>query len=563
MTNGMADTHSSRRSALLDGLTYAALTILVWGVNAPRRGMWQDDVQAMGEAFRRAVAPHPLQRLFAPDHSPLRRLKILPVAIAYATPQPIWTLHLICAAMWLAVALAAGWVVGLLLPGRRWTRFAVVCLTLTATSDFTTGSMVAVGYNLAVLLLLAAAGCALLWLDRGRTAALIASAILLACSLLTIDVAFPAIPFLALLFVWLGRAHARRLAALLAAWGMVVVPTAVVEWSFLHDPKSYAAMAMVPQSKGALLRLAVTLWTENFTPWRWAFARPEWYVRPPMVIPWGWMAAGSLLAAALFLLRARTKVDDAAPDDHRSLGLAVFFAAAALAANAAYAMVWFSEFHYRTHILSRVWASAAIGIVAGWVVTRGSPPRAAAPQVAVPRAAAWAVVPRAAAWVVVTAFVFFGAWGGFERQDYFLAMWQQQQRELASIVDAAPSLRHGTAVILRSSSTSGRFLATEADYLTAHWLRLLYGEPKLRTLRLNPERGASCRPSSTGLDCLSETGSHDLSRFEELVVMDYDPRAGTYHLVRTLGDARYRPEKRIVARPWSVRQQRLLLMNSN
>lgn len=559
MTNGMADTRSSRRSALLDGLTYAGLTILVWGVNAPWRGLWQDDVQAMGEAFRRAVGPHPLYKLFAPDHSPLRRLKILPVAIAYATPQPTWTLHLICAAIWLAVALAAGWVVGLLLPGRRWTRFAVVCLTLTATSDFTTGSMVAVAYNLAVLFLLTAAGCALLWLDRGRPAALIASVILLACSLLTIDVAFPAIPFLALLFAWLGRAHGRRLAALLAAWGMVVVPTAVVEWSFLHDPKSYAAMAMVPQSKGALLRLAATLWTENFTPWRWAFARPEWYERPGAVIPWGWMAAGSLLAAALFLLRARTKVDDAAPDDDRSLGLAAFFAAAALAANAAYAMVWFSEFHYRTHILSRVWASAAIGLLAGWAWTRGSQPRAAAPQGAMPQAGA----ARAVAWAAVTAFVFFGAWGGFERQDYFLAMWQQQQRELASIVDAAPSLRHGTAVILRSSSTSGRFLATEADYLTAHWLRLLYGEPKLRALRLDPERGASCRPSSAGLDCLNETGNHDLFRFEELVVMDYDPRSGTYHLVRALGDARYRPEKRIVARPWSVRQQRLLLMNSN
>jgi hypothetical protein len=232
----------------------------------------------------------------------------------------------------------------------------------------------------------------------------------------------------------------------------------------------------------------------------------------------------------------------------------------ALAANAAYALVWFSELHYRTHILSRVWASMAIGIFAGWAGMRRPGLR-------------WL------AWAIVTAFVFFGTWGGIERQDFFLASWRGHQRELASILNAAPALRPGTVVILRSTETSGRYLATEADYLTKHWLRLLYNDPKLRTMRLNPERESACQPAAGGLDCWPEgeatcrankTCEPTRFRFEELVLMDYDSGSGTWHLVHSLSEdplaggsdsdfQRYQPENRIVAQPWTVRQRRLLL----
>src|SRR5580704_5282178 len=134
------------RSALRDGLCYAALTILVWGVNAPQRGLWQDDVKALALAFQRSLQPDYFRALFGPDTSPLRRLTVLPSAIANATPQPIWTLQVLCGAVWFAHGLLAGWIVGLLLPGRRWTRLVVVCLTLTATSDLMTGSMVTLAY---------------------------------------------------------------------------------------------------------------------------------------------------------------------------------------------------------------------------------------------------------------------------------------------------------------------------------------------------------------------------------------------------------------------------------
>src|SRR5438128_1273797 len=123
------------------------------------------------------------------------------------------------------------------LPNDRLTSFVVVCLTLTATSDYQTASMVPLAYNVAAVSLLAAIGCALLWLDRGKVVALIASALLLASSLWNMDVALPAMPFAALLFAWVsGWRLTKRLAGLLAAWAAVLIPVAVVEWSFFHDP---------------------------------------------------------------------------------------------------------------------------------------------------------------------------------------------------------------------------------------------------------------------------------------------------------------------------------------
>jgi hypothetical protein len=473
-------------SALGDGLCYAALAILVWGANALQRGLWQDDLQGLGLAFQRVSSRDYVTALLAPESSPLRRLTLLPFAIANATPWPIWTLQVLCGVVWLAHGLLAGWTVGLLLPGRRWTRFTVVCLTLTATSDFTTGSMVTLPHNVAVLLLLSAVGCALIWLGRGRIVALVASSILLTGSLLTMEIALPAVPFLALLFVGIGGWRPTpRVGGLLVAWGIVFVATALIELSFLRDPTSYAAMALLPAST-KVLTTTIGLWLENFAPLSWPFARPQWYARPSAVIPTAWMAAGSLLAASLFLLRSRAKSDDAGSEDGpRSVLLAAWFAAMALASNAAYAFVWFSDIHYRTHTLSRVWASMTIGILAGWIGMRRPSLR-------------WG------ASAVVTIFVLFGTWGGIERQDFFLASWRGHQRELASILDAAPALRPGTAVILRSATTSGRYLATEAGYLTKFWLRLLYDDPALPTFRLNPDRGSGCQPAAGGIDCWRE-----------------------------------------------------------
>jgi putative Ca2+/H+ antiporter (TMEM165/GDT1 family) len=543
-----------RDRTLPDVVCYVVLTILVWGVSAFRRGLWQDDVQALGLAFVRSHRS--FWKLFGGDSSPLRRLTILPSALANVTPYPIEALQLMSAATWLAMGLLAGWIVSLLLPNQRLTRFLVICLTLTATSDYQTASMVPLAYNLAASSFLAALGCALLWLRDGKTWTLVASALLLASSLWNMDVGLPAVPFAVFLVVWISAWRpSKKLVVLLAVWAIVLIPVAIVEWSFLHDPNGYAARAIVTMPAGAVMRRAIKLWIENFTPWRWAFARPEWYPRPPAAISTTWMAVASFVAVAVFLLRAKTKENDDAGT--RAPALVLLFGLMALVANAAYASIQFSEIHYRTHILSRVWASAAIGIAIGWVLER------------LPRA-------RSLAWAVAVAFVFFGTWGGMERQDLYLSTWRQHQRELSSILTAAPSVSPGTAIILRSGTVPERYLATEADYLTGLWLRLLYDQPTMRALRLSPDRVSTCNAAAGGLECHPECSANQACPparypYDELVMMDYDRGSGTYHLVSSLrGDpiaqgheadaVRYRPEARIERKPWTLRQRRLLLM---
>jgi hypothetical protein len=245
----------------------------------------------------------------------------------------------------------------------------------------------------------------------------------------------------------------------------------------------------------------------------------------------------------------------------RVLGLAALLALMALAANAAYAGVQLSDIRYRTHVLSRIWVSLALGILAGWAAARW--PRARLGVLAVP-----------------ALFVGLGTWGGLERQDLFLSTWRQHRRELLSIATSAPALRPGTSVILRSGDRPSAYLATEVDYLAISWLRLLYDEPHVHGLRLGPRLGAGCRPGPRGLDCwhsgkagcfAARTCAPDHYDYDRTVLMDYDAAAGVYRLRASLaGDplaegaaaaaAAYRPEERIFRRPLSTAQRRLLLL---
>ena len=259
-----------------------------------------------------------------------------------------------------------------------------------------------------------------------------------------------------------------------------------------------------------------------------------------------WMIAASIFAAIIFLARIVSSSEHASAPvptiegARPPLPFALLFLIMAFIANAAYAAIHLSELHYRTHILSRVWASAAIGILVGYAFAR--------------RGAL-----RVIGCVVATLFIFFGTWGGMERQDLYLGTWRQHQRELASILNTAPALRAGTSVILRSGPAP-RFLATEADYLASLWLRMLYDDPKMLVLRLTPERGTFCKTSASGLDCLGERSVKKHFDYGHLIVMDYDNDSGTYQLVRSLNDPRYQPERLIIRRPWTLRQRRLLLL---
>jgi hypothetical protein len=241
--------------------------------------------------------------------------------------------------------------------------------------------------------------------------------------------------------------------------------------------------------------------------------------------------------------------------------LAALLALMALATNAAYANLQFAEIFYRTHVLSRVWSSLALGILAGWAAARW------------PRA-------RLGIFAVPALFVAFGTWGGLERQDLFVSTWRQHQRELSSIAANAPALRPGTGIILRSGILPPTYLATQVHYLTRAWLTLIYDRPDVHCLRLGTAVGTGCRPASTGLDCwhpgqadcfAKGTCAPDHFDYDRLIVMDYDAASGVYRLRPSLaGDplaagaeaaaSSYRPADRILHRPLTTAQRRLLLL---
>ncbi len=545
-----------------DGALYALLTLLVWGLTAPLHGLWQDDAALLGLTL--TGRGKGLAGVFAPAGSPLRRLCELPFFLARATPHPVLALQLLYGACWLGHGLAAGWIAGMLVPRRPLTRLLVVALTLTATSDYLTDNLTALGYNFAVLTLLLALGSGLRFLQGGGAGWLLAAAAALGASLWTIDVAIPALVFLPLLVAWRAGIRPRpRPVALLLVWGVVAAPVALLEWRFLHDPTSYAAVAARPMPAGELASRAMTLWSENFMPWQWAFARKLWYPRPPIAIPAAAMALAAALAVAALALRVRRMPPETPPAPAvRVLGLAALLALMALAANAAYAGIQFSDIRYRTHVLSRIWASLALGILAGWAAARW--PRARLGVLAVP-----------------ALFVGLGTWGGLERQDLFLSTWRLHRRELLSIATSAPALRPRTGVILRSGDWPPGYRATEVDYLAISWLRLLYDEPNIHGLRLGPRMASGCRPTPRGLDCwhpgqadcfAARSCAPDHYDYDRMVLMDYDAPAGVYRLRTSLaGDplaegeaaaaAAYRPEERILRRPLSTAQRRLLLLD--
>ncbi|HEV7671629.1 MAG TPA: hypothetical protein VGS22_24170 [Thermoanaerobaculia bacterium] len=546
-----------------DAALYFALVLLVWGVTVPLRGLWQDDTLLLRLA--RDFQGHGWAALFTPVSTPLRLLYSLPFRLALETPQPVWTLHLLFGLTWLGQGLTTGWITRLLLPGHELIRFLAICLTLTATSDYLTDNLTALGYNIAALALLLAIGCGLRYLESGRLGWLALSCAAAAISIWTVDVAFPAVPFVPLLLLWRGGPRAwRRLLLFILAWGVTLAPAARAEWRFLHWTVGYGVVAMKSMPLAERVARAGELWCENFEPWRWAFAHPIWYLKPPAVIPLWAMGLAAGVGALWFAFRARRAAQPQVPPSASTaqvLSLVGGFSLMALIANAAYAGLQMAEIHYRTHILSRIWASLALAVAVGWAVHRW------------PRF-------RAAFLLVPICFVGFGVWGGLERQDLWVSTWRLHQKELLSIVTNAPALVPGTSIILRGGHSPDRYIATEAEYLAQSWLILLYDNPAIHVLRLSPERGAGCRAAPDALECWRElkaacfaagTCPPDEYPYDKLVLMDFDEQEGVYRLLadprgddlfESAGSAStlYRPDKRIIHRPLTPRQRALVLL---
>ncbi|HMA29589.1 MAG TPA: hypothetical protein VKS23_06980 [Thermoanaerobaculia bacterium] len=523
---------------------YAFLTILVWGLFASDRGLFQDDASLL--AWAQSHAHEPLRGLFATAGSPTRRLLGLPYILAYATPAPVLVLQALYGVSWLLLGVALHALTLALFPGRRGLALLSGALVLTATSDLLTNSLVALGYNLSALAFLAALLFAVRWVNGGGLRWLLLAGLLVNASVFTADGAVPAIALAPLLF-WAARGRLDRRVLLASGfWAGVLVPYLALFLKFLLDPKSYASVAFVPLEPLDRAWNAFALVSNNFLPWQWVFDRPVWGDVPPTVIP-GWILAAAALAGTLAFVRAGRAIEE--PGDGPTAGgtrreLAVLGVALLMvvATNAAFAGVQFAEVFYRTHVVSRIPASLAVALAATVLARRLRRP--------------------ALALALPAVFVGLGVAGGIERQDFYLSEWRRHRRELRSLLDDTPRLVPGTEVVLFMDRAVPAFQATKAPYLAASWANLLWGPAVVNHAFLwFAEQGTGCRPQDAGLVCWSSSQEHDamalgastgtVMPWGKLLLFYFAPEDGRYRVAASFDGSRpgYDPAGRVAEGP--------------
>lgn len=538
---------------------YLILLLLAWGLFAPDRGLFQDDVSAL--AAMSSVGVDPGVTPFNPITTATRRL-LGPIFYgAWLTGHPVLALHLMWGAFWLAIALVAHKIASFLVPGNALAPYLAGALALCATGDFLFTSPVALGYLQAILTTLGALAFGLAWKRDGNVAWLLGSTLMVVISLWTVDVGLTALPILPVLILLAppggsGRDALRRIVALVASWGIATIPYLLTLIPAMASPSSYFRTATVEITLRGRAKETLKLWIANFTPWDWAFDRAAFFSRSPLEqpLPLAWMAGLALLGTAAFVLGMRRRLprtDTASLLTLSNAAIVASLGALSLASNAMFAAVQLQEIHYRTHLLSGVWTAILVAVVAGLEGARRR----------------WTIA-------VPIAFVGFGLLGGLERQGFYQGAWQEHQRELASIVAAAPALRPGTEVVLYVPAHP-RYLATEIHYAQA-WLQLLYGESRFQGAPYwAPEHRSGCRAEADGVLCWPHgkercvtDGSCPGTRipYERLVVFGYDVTSNSYRLLDRLPTeppvypAAYRPADRIVHRPLTTLQRRILML---
>ena len=540
------------RAVALIVFAYCLLTFLVWGVTATHRGFWQDDATLLGTSFDRD--PTTLD-LFQPIVSPTRRLLSLPFVAAAHTSAPILALQLIYGAIWLGTGLLARDLTRRLAGGEV-AAYVAGALTLCATSDFLTNSPIELGYDISAILIVAAFCAAVRWI-QGRSAIwLVASVALSQASLWTVDGSLPSYLLCPVLF-WASASRDTRTRAVVATvtWAGAVIPYGLVLVRFLTDPSSYAPTALAKLTLSTRIVRTVSMLTVDFSPWQWVNARPVWLHLPEPWMPRSWYVASAAVGIGVFLAvlwwLQRRPAEAAGLDvpPSNTFAAMAFAGAAAAASHAAYAGVHFSEIHYRTQNYSRIWCSSLLALTLAFAARR------------------WPRVRWFAA-TIAAAFVGFGVAGGMERQEFFVAAWSHQRKELISLVRQAPVLAPQSVIVLAQPPTPSILLATEAEYLAQSWAMILYPPASRPEVFLwNPERGALCRYEASGLRCFHEGEAACAANggcpgtaipFDRLVLFEFQPASGEYRLVDKLDAAAYNPRARLVGNRPTKRQQRVL-----
>lgn len=534
------------------------LTILVWGLFAPDRGLYQDDVSVMATA-KEAWKASGVRGLFEPMGAPTRRLLGLPSFLAWATPEPVLSLQLLYGLSWLAVGWAAWRLARELFPGAPRAAWLAGTLTVCATGDYLTGSPVALGYQVCALLGLLALGFGLQFARGGAWPTLAAACACAAGSVFTIDGATVALALAPLLFVGAAGLTARTLGAC-CAWAASLAPYGLLLAPALRDPAAYVGIAVAPLTPWARLNRTALLTLDDVFPWMWTFARRVFGDRPPRAIPaWLWAAAAALALAAVWRGLRRLSDDPPATSRSREAFVAGWCALAAVALHAAYAGVAFSQYFYRTQVLSRVFVSLVVGLAASRLLERGG-------------------AARIAGLALVALFTGFGVAGGMERQDMYLATWRRHRVELASLVEEVPRA-NPSATLLLAVPHDPPFRATAAPYLARRWSMLLWEDVATRpgVFLWSVDAKTSCLVDREGFRCRmpEEKECFDSGacpgkrlRWDEIVLLTWHPEEGRFRLQDEIPDlllgglpppfGLYRPRDLILPGPPDPRAARYL-----
>jgi hypothetical protein len=524
---------------------FVFLTLLVWGLFAFDQGFFHDDGSQLAWAQRAASTPG--SGFLAPLTAPTRRLLGLPYILAWASPAPAAVLQLFLGVYWLLSGFAVFALARRLFPSSRASALVAGALAVTATSDLLTNTGTGIGYCFSGLAFATALVAALRFQEENRPASLLAAALLVNIGLLASDGATPAAALAPLLFLAVrGRAD-RRWAVAAGCWLLSLVPYGVVFVRFLRDPHSYAAVALAPFDAFRQWRLAAALTAHDFMPWRWAFRRPTWIEHLPPLVPVWVYALAALAGAAAFVAAASAAgaaSGAAAPDAERLRGwrVAAVLVLMIAATHLAFSGVQQAEFRCRTHFVTRLLASLLLALA-----TEAAARRLRAPRLAL---------------ALPVFFVGLGVAGGVERQDTYLATWSRQRAELASILEAVPSLDPKATLVLSLGPDPGGFQATKVPYLASAWMSLLRNDRSVagRTFVWLPRWGADCRPVAAGLSCAGGPGS-GMHAWDGLVVLGFDPASFRYRLVEDFPEAAggYRPRALIGPAPLSERARQILV----
>ncbi len=525
------------------------LTLLVWGLFAPDRGLYQDDVSVMAVA-KESWKAHGIAGLFEPMGAPTRRLLGLPTFLAWVTPEPVLALQLLYGLSWLGIGWAAWRLAGELFPGAPRAAWLAGTLTLCATGDFLTGSPVAMSYQTCTFLGLVGLWCGLRFVQGGTWPWLVAGGASVAASVFTGDGATVALALAPLLFVVAGGLGVRAVAAT-AVWGGVLAPYGLLLAAAFGAPASYVREAMAPLPFVERLRRAAVLTSNDIFPWTWPLSRVPFGESPGHAIPaWIWAAAAACGLAFVLVSLSRLPGDPPAGDPARERVLAAWCVGAAVAGHMVYAGVHFSQYFYRTQVFSRVLFSVALAIAASRLLGAGKGARAAG-------------------LAVVVLFTGFGIAGGMERQDLFLATWRRHRVELASLVEQVPRAKP-EATLLLVVPHDPAYQATEAPYLARRWSELLWEDPATRpgTFLWSADAHTECVAGPAGFRCRTaeekecfDSGACPGIRlpWDRVIVLTWRRELGRFRLedeipASLLGDVvpppgSYRPRDLILAGP--------------